>query len=293
MRLSESLKKQHGNLFEYITGDDDIKNFIEYTNVSDCSKESIQKACLTLIRESFIPAEGGTIDYDDLAKCMAEDIMNDDFFPEIVESVGKIKKSVDGDYTKGNSFRYVMNEADGTRRSIFDRGSDEVDSGLTKRDLLQRSKSSEKDGEFRLKDYHDKSFTNNNDTNVKRDNSNTNKQLNRKYEDSDEIFTVRYRKIYTSPSGYLAVVQKIGWDKQAGDAFRERFHVLHLPTRSDVGSIFSEQSNAINFVNIIDDMYDWSFTNPQDSDVDEEQVYIIANRQYGMGMFGKSMKKMV
>lgn len=102
-----------------------------------------------------------------------------------------------------------------------------------------------------------------------------------------EIFIVKYRKLFMSDSKNLSVVNRIGWDNLPGPVAKERYHIMHVPTRTLIGTVFDDETNAINFMKFIDSEYDWNFTDTVKSGIDQENLMRLAIRTFGMGFFGK------
>ena len=108
-------------------------------------------------------------------------------------------------------------------------------------------------------------------------------------EDNKTIFIVKYRKLFTSPSGHLAVVTRIGWDSRAGGNGGGRYYIMHMPTQSDLGLVFGSEADARNFTNYVDNRWDWGFSNFEESDINVDEVYRTAGRLFGLNILGNKL----
>jgi len=108
-------------------------------------------------------------------------------------------------------------------------------------------------------------------------------------ENDKTIFIVKYRRLFNSPSGHLAVVTRIGWDSRAGGNGGGRYYVMHMPTQSDLGLVFGSEADARNFVNYVDNRWDWGFSNFEESDINVDEVYRTAGRLFGLNILGNKI----
>jgi len=99
------------------------------------------------------------------------------------------------------------------------------------------------------------------------------------------LFTVQWRRLYDSSSGNLSVVRRVGWDSKAGSS--HRYSIIHVPTRTDLGVSFDNEGVAREFVDDIEERWDWGFTHMGDANINQDEMFRLAGKRNGLNFLGR------
>jgi hypothetical protein len=105
-------------------------------------------------------------------------------------------------------------------------------------------------------------------------------------------FEVNYQKVAVNPDENLAVVKRMGWDTEAGST--HNFTILHIPTRSDLGFLFTNLDEAEKFMKELTEKYDWNFSvmgGPESKKIPQQQLYIMAAKHNARNILGSLILK--
>lgn len=99
------------------------------------------------------------------------------------------------------------------------------------------------------------------------------------------VYTVQYKKLFEDPDGKLAVARRVGWDSKAGSS--HRYSIIHIPTRTDLGVMFSSEATAREFVDEIAKEWDWDFDNMGDARIEQDKLFRLAGKLNGLNFLGQ------
>lgn len=99
------------------------------------------------------------------------------------------------------------------------------------------------------------------------------------------VYTVQYKKLFETPDGNLAVARRVGWDTKAGGS--HKYSIIHIPTRTDLGIMFHNESAAREFIDEVSKEWDWSFNTMSDAPIEQEKLFRVAGKLNGLNFLGQ------